>query len=74
MSTESFIPAEFDCVDCARHIIDCSSDVIRPDRLCATCLMMPGWYRFPEVRVLIDRDHDGLEIWERTPPSGGLEA
>lgn len=61
----TFIAAEFDCVECGRHIIDCSSDVVRPVRLCGSCIHLPGWYRLPEVRKCIDPDHDGLEIWER---------
>lgn len=65
MMGKTFRAAEFDCAECARHIIDCSSDVVREPALCAACIGLPGWYRIAGIRALIDPEHDGLEIWER---------
>ena len=68
MSASGFEPAEFDCCECGRHIIVLSSAMPPDIRLCGVCQHMPGWYRFPEVRAMIDPEHDGQEIWERETP------
>lgn len=50
---------EFDCCECGRLIR------IIPDLLtgpiCAACLMMPGWFRDPEIRAVLDPEHDGRD-------------
>lgn len=52
--TESFAD-EFDCIECGRHIISFMRDPELP-KLCGVCIGMPGWFRIPEVRDLIDPD------------------
>jgi hypothetical protein len=62
-------PREFHCCECGRHII-----VVVPAcgqceaALCAQCLFTPGWFTIPELRMIIDPDHDGREaIWPEPP-------
>lgn len=43
---------EFDCIDCGRHIIRLVG--VPPDHFCGLCLMWPGWYRDPELRLRLD--------------------
>jgi hypothetical protein len=53
--------------------IECGSDIIRiigfgePD-LCAMCIHMPGWFRHPELRAVLDPSHDGRD------PADALDA
>jgi hypothetical protein len=55
---------EFDCVECGRHIVILCGE--RPDpKLCAACLMLPGWFRDPRVRSILAPEHDGREVCER---------
>ena len=65
MSEDTFVPAEFDCCECGRHIIVMHTATIPEMRLCAACQTIPGWYRFPQYRAVLDPGHDGLETWER---------
>ena len=54
---------EFDCVDCGRHIIlICGT---RDTRICAICIALPGWFRDPKLREILDPDHDGREAFEK---------
>lgn len=59
--------AEFDCCECACRIIAFGVDAPPDPRLCATCQHMPGWFRDPRLRAVLDPAHDGLEAWEREP-------
>lgn len=61
----SFVPAEYDCCECGRHIVLITSPVPPTPPLCAACQSIPGWYRFPQLRAVLDPEHDGLEVWER---------
>ncbi len=49
---------EFDCVECGRHIVRIIARPTEP-KLCAECLMFPGWYKNPELRVLLDPEFAG---------------
>jgi hypothetical protein len=51
---------EFDCCECGGHIIRIIPDPAAGP-LCATCIHMPGWFRDPRTRELLDADHDGRE-------------
>lgn len=51
---------EFDCCECGRHIIIVCGGIPEPP-LCAACMMMPGWFSNPEVRAILDPDHDGRD-------------
>jgi hypothetical protein len=56
------MPREFDCCECGRHIIAIIAD--SPGvafGLCCQCLSMPGWFRDPQLRTVIDPDHDGQD-------------
>ncbi len=57
---------QFVCCECGRHIIVLVGLVPEP-RLCAACTMMPGWFRNPAIRAMLDPDHDGKEQVERMP-------
>ncbi len=47
--------AEFDCVECGRHIIVVAGPVTQ-FRLCATCIMLPGWVDDDELCAMLDPD------------------
>lgn len=49
---------EFDCCECGRHIILVSGELREPP-LCAACISLPGWFRDPKIRDIIDPEHDG---------------
>lgn len=56
------MPREFVCCECGRPIIQ----IIREEPgkespLCAHCLMVPGWFRNPALRDVMDPSHDGRE-------------
>ena len=51
---------EFDCCECGRHIVVLGGPVSYPP-LCAACLMLPGWFRKPEMRNILDPEHDGRD-------------
>lgn len=56
---------EFDCIECGRHIIQfCGPS---PMKLCAACLTIPGWYRDPRLRAVLDPDHDGRDPADAEP-------
>lgn len=48
---------EFDCLECGRHIIRFAAPEGQP-KLCAMCTMMPGWFRNPDLRELLDPAFD----------------
>jgi hypothetical protein len=50
-------PAEFDCINCGRHIINIGMPVSEP-QLCMTCIWLPGWFNDPELRHRLDPDFD----------------
>jgi hypothetical protein len=50
-------PEEFDCIECGRHIIRIIAELDRP-KICACCMMIPGWFTVPELRAIIDPDVD----------------
>ncbi len=52
--------AEFDCCECGRHIVLIASALPEP-RLCATCMMIPGWFTYPDICEVIDPEHDGRD-------------
>ena len=63
----------FTCCECGRFItVICGpADGI----LCLSCTMLPAWFRDPDLRHAIDRDHGGAEVLDDHPvPSGGLFA
>lgn len=46
---------EFVCVECGRHIVRIiAMPEIGP--LCGMCIHFPGWFRYPDVRALVDPD------------------
>lgn len=46
---------EFDCSECGRHIVVICGPV-NEYRLCAACMMLPGWHDIPELRRRLDPD------------------
>jgi hypothetical protein len=46
---------EFDCIECGRHIVRLAAPADQP-KLCAACITMPGWFRDPKLRAIIDPD------------------
>lgn len=50
---------EFDCCECGRHIIRIIPDGTGP--VCGACIFMPGWFRDPEIRAVLDPSHDGRD-------------
>lgn len=59
MADESFI---FRCSECRRMIIHVCGPVV-PFDLCGACLILPGWFRDPELRARL-----GLGDEEELPP------
>lgn len=56
MSTEPDDGAqEFDCAECERHIIQFGG-LANEFCLCATCVMLPGWFNDPELRGILEPD------------------
>lgn len=51
---------EFDCCECRSHIVLIAGDRPEPP-LCAMCQSLPGWFRDPQLRELLDPDHDGRD-------------
>ena len=62
---------EFDCIECGAHVF-AFGRVPREMPLCATCISMPGWFRDPQLRAILDPEHDGLEVCEREASGGRL--
>lgn len=56
---------EFDCCECDRHVFRVPGLSEGELPLCALCLAIPGWFRDPELRALLDPDHDGREKIEK---------
>jgi hypothetical protein len=64
---KEFGPIEFDCAECGRHVHafgtpDGANEGANygpgsPPR-CATCVHMPGWFRTPELRRVLEPDAD----------------
>ena len=52
---------DYTCCECGRAITLITSDEPPEPPLCAACLMMPGWFRDPRIREILDPDHDGRE-------------
>jgi hypothetical protein len=46
---------EFDCRECGEHIIRIIDDPKAP-KLCATCVFLPGWFRYPALRAILAPD------------------
>jgi hypothetical protein len=44
---------EFDCVECGRHIVRFAAWDNEP-ALCAECLFLPGWYKSPGLKQILD--------------------
>ena len=55
------MPAEFTCCECGRDIVLITADEPPPIRLCLMCIFLPGWFREPVLRRLVDPSHDGRE-------------
>jgi hypothetical protein len=51
------MPEEFTCGDCGRTIVAIPYDTTYM-HLCAACLMIPGWWKIPEIAKRIDPEHD----------------
>ena len=49
-------PVEFDCCECGVHVVRCDGHLPDP-RLCAECLMLPGWAEDPKLRSILRPDH-----------------
>jgi hypothetical protein len=47
---------EFICVECGMHIFRFIDTDEEPDKLCGTCLHMPGWFRDPYLRRVLGGD------------------
>jgi hypothetical protein len=47
---------EFDCAECGRHIVRFMDD--GPSRLCAECTTLPGWFKDPRLREMLDPGYD----------------
>lgn len=52
----SKVSREFDCVECGRHIVSFGAEVT-DIALCALCIFVPGWYRYPELCEKFDPDN-----------------
>jgi len=52
------LPAEFDCIECGRHIINLGNQELQAKHpnLCAACWAIPGWYNDPKLRQHLDPD------------------
>jgi len=55
MATDHHV--EFHCVSCGRHIISLGDASKAPE--CGLCDHMPGWFRNPELRAVMDPGHTG---------------
>lgn len=44
-------PREFVCVECGTPVIQIVS--VYEERLCCTCIMLPGWHTDPKLRALL---------------------
>lgn len=47
---------EFNCVECGRHIMSFGAEMT-DIALCALCIFMPGWYRYPQLCEKLDPDN-----------------
>lgn len=54
---------EFNCSECSSHIIDIAGT--NTSGLCATCTSLPGWFKDPVMRKMLDPMHDGIEAMDR---------
>lgn len=61
-------PAEFDCCECGNHILLFSPSGPPEPPLCGLCQHIPGWFRHPQLRAVLDPAHDGREVCEREGP------
>lgn len=50
---------EFDCIECGRHIVRMAGLAAwaNTPKLCAACLMMPGWMDEPAIAAVLDPEH-----------------
>lgn len=46
---------EFDCIECGRHIISIGAAPWDAE-ICCMCVHMPGWFRNPDLRAVLDPD------------------
>lgn len=53
-------PAEFDCWECRRHIVAVCGGLPAPP-IWAMCTHIPGWFKVPKLRQILDPTHDGRD-------------
>lgn len=54
---------KFTCCECGRQIVKVFDPFPTFD-LCGDCLYLPGWFKDPGARLLIDATHDGKDRCE----------
>jgi hypothetical protein len=61
---------EFDCTECARHIVVLSGrDSWQVHGLCSLCQHLPKWFDDPEARRIFDSDGKrGMAWWNGLTP------
>ncbi len=70
MSYRAGIPvAEFTCCECGHSILALGVREPPKPALCNTCVTVPGWFRVPELRAILDPGHDGRETFEKQDPA-----
>ncbi|WP_158811229.1 hypothetical protein [Beijerinckia sp. L45] len=52
---------QFDCCECGRDIVVLSGDRVPEPALCCSFLFIPGWFRDPDLRKVVDPTHDGVD-------------
>lgn len=57
---------EYVCVECGRTLIRFPPFGPGAIRMCGACIALPGWFRDPDLRRYIDRDHNGREERQET--------
>lgn len=55
----------YTCCECDRRIIAVGVQEPPLFRLCNACTILPGWFRDPKFRALLDPCHDGRERVEK---------
>lgn len=50
---------DFDCVECGRHIVRLHSSW--PEKLCVECVHIPGWFKNPQLKAILDPTYEEIE-------------
>lgn len=49
---------EYDCCECARHIVAIVEERVPEPPLCALCLWLPSWHEDPQLVAIFDPERD----------------